>query len=61
MGLKMNAGAVKSQLSEMNGNLDTVVTRANLLENRIRSFTERQALLVAAAYDSMDSEEWGTY
>lgn len=53
MGLKMNTGAVKSQLSDMNRNLDTMVTRANLLQSRISMFTETQALLVAATYDSI--------
>ena len=53
MGLKMNTGAVKIQLSDMNRNLDTMVTRANLLQSRIRMFTETQALLVAATYDSI--------
>ena len=53
MGLKMNTGAVKSQLSDMNRNLDTMGTRANLLQSRISVFTETQALLVAATYDSI--------
>lgn len=53
MGLKMNTGTVKSQLSEMNQNLDTMVTRTNLLQAKISMFTETQALLVADAYDSI--------
>ena len=53
MGLKMNTGAVKSQLSDMNRNLDTMVTRANVLQSRISMFTETQALLTAATYDSI--------
>ena len=53
MGLKMNTVAVKIQLSDMNRNLDTMVTRANLLQSRICMFTETQALLVAATYDSI--------
>ena len=53
MGLKMNTGAVKSQLSDMNRNLDTMVTHANVLQSRISMFTETQALLAAATYDSI--------
>ncbi len=53
MGLKMSTGSVKSQLVSMNKNLQNMIGRAELLQNRISSFTSTQGLLIAASYDSI--------
>ena len=50
MGLKMNTGVVKSQLSDMNRNLDTMVSRANLLQSRVSELIWKVGLWEVTIY-----------
>ena len=53
MGLFMDTGSVRSQLTQMNNHLDKVISQAELLQGSVSAFTETTKQLVGVSYDSM--------